>query len=99
MLEHNCGIVGVFKNDLKDIYPIARTMATAVQHRGQNGGGMVIKSENGLIKHSGEGLYREIFNPQVESKMNVTGLWGIGQTRYGTSGDWSEKNLDRKSVV
>lgn len=55
-----------------------------LQHRGQDGAGIVIADEKGLHEHHGMGLL-DIAFPEDQFKQ-LTGALGIGHTRYGTFG-------------
>lgn len=93
MLEEKCGIIGIFSPEKRNLFPVAFTAALGVQHRGQNGAGMVLHSENKLIKETGEGLLTEIFNEKLKEHLSRPGNWILAHTRYGTSGKWLKENL------
>lgn len=76
-----CGIVGISSRRPvgADIY----NSLIQLQHRGQDAAGIMTCDERFHI-HKGSGLVRDIFTPDVMSRL--TGDRGIGHTRYPTSG-------------
>lgn len=92
-LEEKCGIVGIFTPNKHNLFPMAFIAALGVQHRGQNGGGMVLHTKDKLIKETGEGLLTEIFNEKLRKNLSEPGNWILVHTRYGTNGKWLKENL------
>ena len=92
-LQEKCGIVGWYSPDFARQLPLALTAAGGVQHRGQQGAGIALKTENGLVAHSGTGLLREIFTPELTNKLNEPSKWILVHCRYGTYGTYDENNL------
>lgn len=76
-----CGIVGIFSHK-----PVANDIYEGlihIQHRGQDAAGIVTYNKQfHLVK--GAGFVREIFDQ--ESMNRLHGTWGLGHTRYPTSG-------------
>jgi amidophosphoribosyltransferase len=93
MLQEKCGIIGIFTPEKHNLFPMAFVAALGVQHRGQNGGGMVLQTGNKLIKETGEGLMAEIFNEKLRKNLSEPGNWILVHTRYGTNGKWLKENL------
>jgi amidophosphoribosyltransferase len=86
--HEECGIVGVY--NLKDAAFLAMRGLFALQHRGQEGAGIISRSEKGeFFAHRGHGLVSENFPPEVLHKL--IGRCATGHVRYSTSGDNSDK--------
>lgn len=63
-----------------------------LQHRGQDGGGIAVLSQNqGVLVHRGKGLV-DIAFPK-ENFLQLSGSLAIGHTRYGTTGSQSSALL------
>lgn len=93
LLQEKCGIVGWF-SPVPDYYlPVALTAADGVQHRGQKGAGVALKTQDGLLTHSENGLLREVFTPKRIEELNKASNWVLIHCRYGTYGGYGETNL------
>ncbi len=78
-----CGIIGVIHSSeaAEEIFLGLQNL----QHRGQDGGGIVTLEENhGFHQHRGTGLLEIAFPP--ENFKRLQGPIGIGHTRYATTG-------------
>ena len=79
-LNEECGVFGIWGHD--DAAQLSYYALHALQHRGQEGAGIVVKGENGLHAVKGEGLVNEVFSGE---KLNsLEGRGAIGQVRYTT---------------
>ncbi|MCL2378785.1 MAG: amidophosphoribosyltransferase [Defluviitaleaceae bacterium] len=85
-LNEACGVFGVWGH--KDSAEMAYYGLHALQHRGQDGAGMVVKNENRLIRHRGPGLASEAFPKETLDKLAGTAV--IGHVRYVMTGTHSE---------
>ena len=93
-LQERCGIVAIFGPPSLNQVPLALRAGLGVQHRGQNGAGMTLQTENGITRYTGEGLLRDIFTPKVvEKKLSRASRITLLHTRYGTSGDYRSDNI------
>ncbi|MDZ4859023.1 MAG: amidophosphoribosyltransferase [Candidatus Hydrogenedentes bacterium] len=81
-LREECGVFGVFG------HPDASTLTYlglyALQHRGQEGAGIVSADGGQLIGHRGVGLVSDVFKPHRIKPL--TGDIAIGHVRYSTFG-------------
>jgi amidophosphoribosyltransferase len=78
-----CGIFGVA--GVPDAADLTYLGLYALQHRGQESGGMVVVDSSGNARaHRGMGLVHEVFPPDVLAKL--PGDVAIGHTRYSTTG-------------
>ncbi|KAI3992526.1 hypothetical protein MKX01_022617 [Papaver californicum] len=84
-LREECGVVGIYGDP--EASRLCYLVLHALQHRGQEGAGIVTVDENILKSVTGLGLVSEVFN---ESKLNqLHGNLSIGHVRYSTSGSSS----------
>ncbi len=89
-LKEECGVFGVSDND--DAAALTALGLHALQHRGQEGCGIV--SFDGKKYHSEKrfGLVGDNFNKEKVLK-NLQGKYAIGHNRYSTTGDNTLRNL------
>ncbi len=89
-LHEECGVFGVF--GVPDAANLTYYGLHALQHRGQEGCGIVSVSPEGrMCRVRGEGLVTEVFN-----EMNLATLKGnmaIGHVRYSTAGGGGTENV------
>ncbi len=88
-LKEECGIFGIFK------HPEAANLTYlglyALQHRGQEGAGIVSSDGSRLRIEKGLGLVNDVF--KEENLCRLTGDCAIGHVRYSTFGDDVLKNV------
>ncbi|MDD6241096.1 MAG: amidophosphoribosyltransferase [Eubacteriales bacterium] len=89
-LHEECGVIGLY--GVEDCSSLLYLGLFALQHRGQEGCGMVTVDENGhLSRIKGEGLVHEVFDAsKVDS---LKGNMGIGHVRYATTGGGGIENV------
>lgn len=92
-LEEKCGIVGVFTNKFTTNLPLALHAAGGVQHRGQQGTGVAIKTKRKFLIHRDDGLIQQVFTADKIKKYNQPCQWIVIHCRYGTSGAYYKENL------
>lgn len=85
----HCALFGVF--NIKEASNYVYLGLHALQHRGQEGCGIVTYDRGVLYKKRSRGLVLEVLNK--EDIENLKGDIGIGHNRYSTSGDSSFVNL------
>ena len=84
-----CGVVGI--SGVENAAQQAFLAMYALQHRGQEAGGIVaFDGEDGRL-HKGSGLVSEIFDP--ESLKGLRGNTAIGHVRYSTAGGSDPANI------
>lgn len=88
-LHEECGVFGVF--NVKNASELIYFGLHALQHRGQEGCGIVTVNNQELNRIKGEGLVSEIFNQEKLSLLK--GNTGIGHVRYATSGGGGIENV------
>ena len=77
-LNEECGIFGIWGH--KDAPQVTYYGLHSLQHRGQEGAGMVVKTETGLIQQKGAGLLSEVFSRDTLEQLSGTAA--IGHVRY-----------------
>jgi amidophosphoribosyltransferase len=89
MARDECGVFGVFG------HPDAATLTYlglyALQHRGQEGAGIVSSDDGQLIAHRGVGLVSDVFKPHKLARLS--GDLAIGHVRYSTYGSSNLVNV------
>lgn len=81
-LHEECGVFGVV--NIENASELMYYGLHALQHRGQEGCGIITTDYNEIYCKKGEGLVTEIFNE--EKLVNLKGDLGIGHVRYSTAG-------------
>ncbi|XMB67624.1 amidophosphoribosyltransferase [Mycoplasmatota bacterium zrk1] len=88
-LNEECGVFGVY--NIQTASELTYYGLHSLQHRGQEGCGIVSSNGECLKSHKGEGLVTTIFNEQVLS--NLKGVSAIGHVRYSTAGGGGIMNV------
>ncbi len=91
MLTHNCGIFGVFGN-ISNALSLAYYGLLQLQHRGQEGAGLVASTPEGFREWKGEGLL-EYAIPEKKIKLIESSTAALGHLRYSTIGAPSLENI------
>lgn len=87
--KEECGVVGI--SGIENASQQAFLAMYALQHRGQEAGGIVaFEGEEGRV-HKGAGLVSEIFGP--ESLERLAGTTAVGHVRYSTAGGSNPANI------
>ncbi len=88
-MNEECGVFGVI--NVKNASEVMYYGLHALQHRGQEGCGIITTDHNEFYSLKGEGLVSEIFN---ESNLaSLKGDTAIGHVRYSTSGGGGIENV------
>lgn len=90
-LNEECGVVGVWGHP--DAAQIAYYALHALQHRGQEGAGIVTSDGSELSITKGEGLVTEIFTAEKMQELVGSGKAAIGHVRYATAGGSGIQNV------
>ena len=89
-LNEECGVFGVFGS--QEAAHMTYFGLHSLQHRGQEGAGIVSSDGIKLLQYRNRGLLSEVFaNPQDLDRLEGTSA--IGHVRYGTSGNNSIANV------
>lgn len=89
-IHEECGVFGIF--GASDAANLVYYALHALQHRGQEGAGIVCRNFDGTLQRiKGQGLVSEVFD---ESKIaSLTGDMAIGHVRYSTAGGNNSENV------
>lgn len=82
-LHEKCGVFGAFGQNLEAARTVHRGL-WALQHRGQEGSGIVSADGSGMFVHKGTGLVSHVFSEADVARL--PGHLAIGHNRYSTSG-------------
>lgn len=89
-IHEECGIFGVWGHP--DAARLTYFGLHALQHRGQEGAGIVSNDNGCLIGHRGMGLLTKVFSDEHEIE-RLKGDRAIGHVRYATAGSGSADNI------
>lgn len=81
--HEECGVVGIFKHT--EAANLAFFGLNALQHRGQEGAGIMVSDGNSIWGHRDLGLVNEVFSPKKMKKLRPS-KHAIGHVRYSTAG-------------
>ena len=84
-IHEECGVFGVYSQRQEDVASLVYYGLYALQHRGQEGCGIVVNDDGMFTSHKGLGLVSEVFSHDVMKKF-PTGKLAVGHARYGTTG-------------
>ena len=88
-IHEECGVFGVFNHE--NAAELTYYGLHALQHRGQEGAGIVTSDGKTLHQHKGEGLVHNIFTQQDINRL--AGIHAIGHVRYSTAGGGGIMNV------
>ncbi|MGX7419599.1 amidophosphoribosyltransferase [Carnobacterium gallinarum] len=89
-LNEECGVFGVWGHH--DAARLSYFGLHSLQHRGQEGAGIVANNKGKLKGHRNVGLIAEVFKDEAELE-RLKGNAAIGHVRYGTSGSGGINNI------
>ena len=84
-IHEECGVFGVYSAKTEDVASLVYYGLYALQHRGQEGCGIVVNDDGVFTSHKGLGLVSEVFSND-EMKKFPHGEIAVGHVRYGTTG-------------
>ena len=90
-----CGVVGVWGH--AEAATLCHLGLHALQHRGQEGAGIVASNGGGLRGHRGRGLVADVFG-RPERIESLQGDRAIGHVRYSTAGTSDLRNVQPLQV-
>lgn len=88
-LNEECGVFGIWGH--KDAAHVAYYGLQSLQHRGQEGAGIVVKDGRTLSRHRGLGLVSDVFTKDILD--GLQGTAAIGHVRYSTVGKNELENV------
>ena len=96
-VREECGIFGIFSLECKDVSSPVYFGLHALQHRGQEGCGIVVADDGVLRSYKDLGLVNEVFTQPILASLGQ-GNMAIGHVRYGKS-DSNDRNNCQPMVV
>ncbi len=87
--HEECGVVGVYGSE--NAAEMVCLGLHALQHRGQEGSGIVSFDSGQLYSHRGLGLVSDLFGQDILE--GFSGHVAVGHNRYSTTGSCTEENL------
>lgn len=84
-IHEECGVFGVYSQRQEDVASLAYYGLYSLQHRGQEGCGIVVNDDGVFDGHKGLGLVSEVFTGSV-MKQFPRGKMAVAHARYGTTG-------------
>lgn len=89
-LNEECGLFGIWGHP--DAAKLTYFGLHALQHRGQEGAGILTNDAGSFHRYRGLGLVTEVFRDEKDLSV-LTGNAGIGHVRYATAGSASISNI------
>ncbi|MBO1305518.1 amidophosphoribosyltransferase [Enterococcus sp. 669A] len=89
-LNEECGVFGIWGHP--DASRVTYFGLHSLQHRGQEGAGIVANDQGKLTGYRGLGLLSEVFKDDAQLS-SLTGQAAIGHVRYATAGNGSVDNI------
>jgi amidophosphoribosyltransferase len=90
LIHEECGVFGIF--GAKKAAELTYLGLYALQHRGQEGAGIVSSNNGKIYQHRGPGEVNEVFS-RKETFNGLKGHLAIGHNRYSTTGASSSVNV------
>ena len=84
-LKEECGVIGIYAPESKDISRLAYFGLHALQHRGQESAGIASNKAGKIHYYKEMGLVQEVFSDTIIDRLQ--GDIAIGHVRYSTSGE------------
>lgn len=96
-IHEECGVFGVYSPKRGNVAGLVYYGLYALQHRGQEGCGIVVNDDGVFTTHKGLGLVSEVFTREEMQKF-PEGQIAVGHARYGTTGGNSLSNCQPLQV-
>jgi len=91
-IHEECGVFGIFSPHTSDVATTAYYGLFALQHRGQEGCGIVVGDDGVFSTYKDIGLVNDVFTPTALSGLGQ-GNMAVGHVRYGTTGNNDRANI------
>ena len=91
-LHEECGVFGVFAKDPEPVAEMAYYGLYALQHRGQEGCGIVVNDDGVFVSHKDTGLVSDVFPKEILSSFPDATM-AVAHTRYATTGGSGRSNV------
>ncbi len=90
-IHEECGVFGMISENTTDVGQMIYYGLYALQHRGQEGCGIVVNHDGLFSSHKDLGLVSEVFGKENLAKL-PQGEMAVGHVRYGTTGANNRSN-------
>ncbi|MDE7390530.1 MAG: amidophosphoribosyltransferase [Lachnospiraceae bacterium] len=90
-IHEECGVFGVFANESTDVASTVYYGLFALQHRGQEGCGIVVNDDGLFNSYKDLGIVNDVFTADVLKGLGY-GNMAVGHVRYGTTGGNGRSN-------
>lgn len=90
-LNEECGVFAIYSNQTTDVALSTYYGLYALQHRGQEGCGIVVNDDGVFNYHKDIGLVNDVFSKDVMAKLGQGNI-AIGHVRYATTGSSNRSN-------
>ena len=100
MIHEECGVFGIFNSQMNNDDNIANTVyygLYALQHRGQEGCGIVVNDDGVFSSYKDIGLVSDVFDSNTLKSLG-SGSMAIGHVRYSTTGGNKRTNVQPVEV-
>ena len=91
-LHEECGVFGVFAKNPEPVAEMAYYGLYALQHRGQEGCGIVVNDDGVFVSHKDTGLVSDVFPKEILSSFPDATM-AVAHTRYATTGGSGRSNV------
>jgi amidophosphoribosyltransferase len=93
-LKEACGIFGIFTKRPIEVPALIYYGLFSLQHRGQEGTGIVVTNGKTVDQYKDVGSVGEVFNREIIADLNkINPTIGIGHVRYSTAGSKGVENV------
>ncbi len=90
-LHEECAVFGVSVST-DEAAGITYNGLLSLQHRGQEGAGIAVISDNKILYHKDKGLVSEVFSGKVLERLPKSSV-AVGHARYSTTGNNTKENV------
>jgi amidophosphoribosyltransferase len=92
--KDECGVFGIFSNRQIDITSLIYYGLFSLQHRGQEGAGIVVSNFKKVEQYKDIGSVGDVFSQDIiDDLKKIKPHIGVGHVRYSTSGSKSHENI------
>lgn len=85
-LHEECGVFGIYTNEVSDVAAQTYVSLYALQHRGQESCGIVVNDDGVFSYHKALGLVNKVFDKETLESLGQGNI-AIGHVRYSTTGN------------
>ena len=91
-IHEECGVFGVYSQEVRDVASLAYYGLYSLQHRGQESCGIVVNDDGVFSAHRDVGLVGDVFQADRLAALGRGGI-AVGHVRYGTTGSDNKRNV------